>query len=191
MGVRYLSASGTVRAPSRTTGVSTARRCARDRLDERGLRGDKWCSRRGACKRAPVGRRGAYSVILDRDEADSAEIALPVVRPVRVRSHRVDHGHSGGVPAAVDAVDAAWGRFDVPVNNAGLSVRRSVLTLARDRIELPVRCHADRCVFPSPALRSVAAPARCRRGLDRSGSSSSKSIGVRERPLTRLGGTGA
>ena len=120
-----------------------------------------WCSRRGACNRAPVGRWGAYVVILDKDEADSAEIALPAVRPVRVRSHRVDHSHSG-VPGAVDAVDPAWGRLDVLVNNAGLSVRRSLLTLARDRIERPVRCHAEGAFF----RRQRSVPLRRRRGAD-------------------------
>jgi NAD(P)-dependent dehydrogenase (short-subunit alcohol dehydrogenase family) len=83
----------------------------------------------GAAIAAALSRAGARVVVTSREVAALADVAAELDRSGEHLELEVDPTDAGQVETAVAAAAARWGRLDVVVNNAGMSIRKDALEL--------------------------------------------------------------
>jgi NAD(P)-dependent dehydrogenase (short-subunit alcohol dehydrogenase family) len=76
----------------------------------------------GRAVAAELARRGTHLALADVNEAGLEETAAAIGNAVRVTRHRLDVADRDAVAAFPGVVDAAHGRCDVLVNNAGVAI---------------------------------------------------------------------
>jgi NAD(P)-dependent dehydrogenase (short-subunit alcohol dehydrogenase family) len=74
---------------------------------------------------------GAAVALIDRDER-AVEITKVVLLAAgaQVEAYIVDVTNEAAIEASFTSVDHQWGRFDIPVNDAGISIRHPTMELS-------------------------------------------------------------
>ncbi|HXO94082.1 MAG TPA: SDR family NAD(P)-dependent oxidoreductase [Candidatus Acidoferrum sp.] len=74
---------------------------------------------------------GAAVALIDRDEraVEITKVAL-LAAGAQVEAYIVDVTNEAAIEASFTSVDHQWGRFDIPVNDAGISIRHPTMELS-------------------------------------------------------------
>jgi NAD(P)-dependent dehydrogenase (short-subunit alcohol dehydrogenase family) len=86
----------------------------------------------GAGIATALSRAGAHVVVTSRDRGALEEVSTELERTGEHLELELDVADAAQIQQAVTAARAKWGRLDIVVNNAGLSIRKDALELTPD-----------------------------------------------------------